>query len=340
MEIKGSEDNKISIGRVLDAHFNAENFSLSKESQNTFKLISKNSISNPNKTESKFTSTVMSEQTAKYILLSYRPSKNSIDIYPTEEWNSFKKEPNYKIKDIEEVEEIMKNQGKPNDLKSRKGKGKKGDKLMLDLDQEDGGKDDDNDEDRKLFEAEKPEPMFPLKKKKKKGMGDDDDELELSDMDEDDFYDKFKYIEKKEEKPEIDPNKEIETPSVENSIDDSLLGEDEGIESLADEGMSEELDDDENSDGKNNDITGNKRKREAEYENNREKKLKTDKIIEDAFVGILTRKRKLKKDEFIKELKMLNYDDSEIQLKIQTLLNKFCSRFDERNETFYVAKNK
>jgi len=332
LEIKGNEDGKISIGKILDLNFNLENSSIVKELPNSFKIVTKNS----NKTESKYTSTVMAEQTAKYILLNYRPSKNTVEIYPTEEWNNFRKEPNYKVKELDEVEELMKPNHKP-ELKPKKVKGKGDNNLIVSVDPDENN--DDNDEDRKLFSEYKKEPMFKKKTKRKKG-GDGSDELD-SYSDEEDFFDKFEDFKRKETEG-VDVNKEIETSELD---DNTLLGEEEEvIESEVNEDMSEELDEEGNSvkedNNVNNLMTGNKRKREGEYENDKEKKIKPNTNIEDIFNFILHKKRKLKMSEIIKEFTNLNYSENEIFQKINTLVNKFCTTFSEKNETYYVLKTK
>ena len=194
-----------------------------------------------------------------------------------------------------------------------------------------------------MFDAnqEKPTPFFVKKKKKRRG-DDDENSLESLSVDGEDFHDKFDYIEKKEEKKEVDPNKEIDTPT---EMDDDSLLEGDIIDSEVEEGMSQELDEeDSNDNGKVKENTenaiGNKRNREADYDNNREKKQKQDNI-ENSFLSLLKRMKQLRKVDFLKELMVKGHSDSDINSVLNTLLAKFCVVLsEEKGVAWYVLKNK
>lgn len=201
-----TKKSEIKIGKIND-NYNPDRCLIEKEANSKlFKLTEKKYGDE----KTKFTGSLMAEQTSKYLIFNAKASSDIIEIYPAENWFMFKKDINYKTINSDEAEEKMKlkshivdslkNKGshtgvapgkEKKNAKERKGsednaaEGRRGIRRTLDEDEE---------EDNKFFKKNAKENLEEIEEK-------DDTDLELKEMPsdlEEDFFGK-----KKEEKVDL-----------------------------------------------------------------------------------------------------------------------------------------
>ncbi len=99
-----TKKSEIKIGKVND-NYNPERCLIEKEANSKlFKLTEKKFGDE----KTKFTGSLMAEQTSKYLIFNAKANSEIIEIYPAENWYMFKKDINYKTINSDDAEEKMK----------------------------------------------------------------------------------------------------------------------------------------------------------------------------------------------------------------------------------------
>lgn len=99
-----TKKSEIKIGKINDS-YNPDRCLIEKEpNSKLFKLTEKKFGDE----KTKFTGSLMAEQTAKYLIFNAKANSEILEIYPAENWHMFKKDINYKTINSEEAEEKMK----------------------------------------------------------------------------------------------------------------------------------------------------------------------------------------------------------------------------------------
>jgi hypothetical protein len=93
-----STEARIKIGKINDK-VNPDKCTIQKDNKQ-YKLIEKKS----SRDESKYSGTLLSEQTSKYLLFKFNPETKTIDVMPADDWYIFKKDINYNTMQLEEAE--------------------------------------------------------------------------------------------------------------------------------------------------------------------------------------------------------------------------------------------
>jgi len=219
-----TKKSEIKIGKIND-NYNPERCLVEKEpNSKNFKLTEKKFGDE----KTKFTGTLLAEQTSKYLIFNAKANSETIEIYPAENWFMFKKDINYKTINSEEAEEKMKVKshtvdsiknkgphGSNGPAKERKGtKERKGSEDNAVEPRRVGGVkksflEEDEEEDNKFFKKNPKENLEEIEEK-------DDTDLELKEIPsdlEEDFFGK-----KKDEKVDLFGSNQDE--------DESSLGDD------------------------------------------------------------------------------------------------------------------
>jgi len=217
-----SQKNELKIGKINDM-YNPDRCLIDKEANSkSFKLIEKKFDDKL----TKFSGSLMAEQTSKYLLFKTDLTTNTIEIFPADSWFMFKKDINYKTINLEEAEDKMKlkshivdslkNKGKDTiniSSKDKKGKERKDSENNISLGKFKNKKpfDEEEEEDNKCFKKNIKEKQEDIEEK-------DDTDLELkeipSDLEEDFFG-------KKKENEKIDLFGDNEEDDDDEAVDDS-----------------------------------------------------------------------------------------------------------------------
>jgi hypothetical protein len=363
-----SKEASIKIGKINDP-VNPERCILTKDpATKSFKLLEKKST----KEEVRFTGTMMSEQSSKYLMFQFNSDIGKIEVTPGGEWFTFKKEINYPTMSIEEAEEKMKSKSGLLDYIRNKGvltKPKKEKKKREDAStgRLPFGKLNDEDEDaedevrqyltekvEEQSEEERPEDMDP----------------ELKDVPSDIEEGFIKGTKPKEEDDKSKNNIESQEEDF-SSEDDALFGGDEESEvddeDLDDEGGFSEIDKEEdlteeqenyirlntnklnpnliaentgvNFSQREQEFIGTKRKPDESSIRPSDKKQKTSYPIQEVLDTLFAKNKRMTYDRIFKDLLRFNFSKSELESHLPSLLNRMCDKYSQGTEFYYFKKS-
>jgi hypothetical protein len=335
-----SKDAETKVAKLNDA-INLERSQFTRDPQTKqYKITEKNT----NKQEIKYTGSHMAEQSSKYLIFKFNSETGKIDVAPAGEWHDFKRDINFPTLSIEEAEEKMKGKsglidylrnkgGPPSKSKVKKGK----DELTINIST------------KKNYVAEDEEELqAPIIESASE---EDKDELDLdlkeapSDIEED--FIKGKKAKEEENKIE---GLGFTSEDEENQEDNEDLFEDDeedfdgdNFSDVDSEALIDKIDADANL-GK--DFLNIKRKGDENIYDQRpgEKKQRTGNFdliprMEESLLHTLSKNKRITHPNIIKELMKLNFTKNEIDIHLNTLLSRFCEKFQQGNEYYYFKKS-
>jgi hypothetical protein len=300
-----------------------------------------------NKQEIKYTGSHMAEQSSKYLLFKFNSETGKIEVSPAGDWHDFKREINFPTFSIEEAEEKMKgksglidylrNKGGPA-TKSKTKKAK--DEFTINISTKKSNAVEEE-EDFQNFQA----PVI------ESASEEDKEELDLdlkeapSDIEEDFIKGKKTKEDNKLEglgfTSEEDDNQDENEDLFEDDEDD-LDGD--NFSDVDSEALIDKIDADEANFGK--EFINVKRKGDENIYDQRpgEKKQRTGNYdliprMEEALLHTLSKNKKITQPNIVKELLKLNFSKNEIDTHLNTLLARFCEKFQQGNEYFYFKKS-
>jgi hypothetical protein len=311
-----STDSNYKIGKTYDK-LNYSKCTVTKEG-NKYKINEKKS----SKEEGNFTGTKMTEQTSKYLIMKVKPDGKTIEVFPADDWYSFKKDITYNTIPLEEAEEKMKvSKGNALDvfLKNKSSAVKKEKKTK---------------EDREEVQAFS-------------GGGGGGNRF----VTEDDGDDR-KYFNKKEEEAEERESVDLDLKEIPSDIEEGLKGKETvPINNFIPSSQEEESEDsffskkDENSDlGDDDDDISQidneyflKQKRSPDHELDRSggKVQKIGVSLEECLSNLLSRNSRMTESHIIKELNKQGFMDLS---KLATLLGRMCNKFQEGKDIYYYKR--
>ena len=344
LELKSKEATH-NIGKINDISYPIDKATMKKESKLSYKLIPRKSSES-----SEFTGSKMSDQTARYLLMTFVAGRSVVEVIPVNNWYYFKKDIKYKTKTTEEAEEELKKKS-VNKLtkkaikhpKEKESKNTNSNKAFEEDLQNEEQKNDASDDDRQFFNT------FSSFKTKKVRIAGNNEEDENDDHDLEGLPSDLEEFIKEEDKTNKS-TKEIIKKGI-DSDEESSKSENQ-IESEVDENSSDEMEKDEIEDMKRlsalNNLEGPtsflNHKRLGENINIEfEKKIKEDNKppLEDVVKRIFQKNVQIKYEELSKELRSQGYtlDLQQNREKLNRFLSSNCKKFVNKNNEEIIFLN-
>jgi hypothetical protein len=340
-----NKDLKMKIGKINDC-LDPEKCSITKDLQTkNFKLIEKK-----NKSDSKYSGSLLAEQSSKYFIFKYNEDTKKIEAFPGDDWYTFKKDLQYNTMSLEEAEEKLKEKSGYMDYIRNKGnivKGGKKEKVFKE-EKEIGTKISKfNDEDEDVLDEIRPY-LFEREQKSEEDRVEDID-AELKDIPsdlEEVFLGKLKDKEKAIHNPAVDEDiDEEESESSDeffgkNDEESDDVDDDEELSSILEN--NESLNEDQASQVKfkKNDYIGTKRRAE-ELNNipNKIKKQKTASEMEDVLDNLFAKNKRMTYEKIVRELIRLDFRQEQISVNLPIILSRSCGKYAQGGNNFYFKKS-
>lgn len=323
------------IGKISDQNLPMGNFALSKHSSSSFKLVNKqlenqSKINKDSKPVPYYLSSLMTDQNAFYLI--FKASGNTIEIHPTNNWHSFRKELSIQPITAEEAEERMKKTDKEylhiksffgkQDQAAAKPKGSRANKKLSKNEKlRENNKrlinhiEDEEDEDEKAFAKVKPA--------KETGYTSDNSQ----------FSKPPSYLNEIPEKAKNNKN----FTELKKDLENMFSQEDDSSDPLIDENPTSNLTD--NFEEKFNELERDE-KNEMKLLGQKRDRDNSNKIrgsLDENVNKILSRHRSISYDNIVKELKH-NFTINEIDSNLNLILDKKCSKFKNSDGSILYIK--
>jgi hypothetical protein len=347
--VLASTESKIKIGKISD-EFKSDKCQIMKDpSSKSYKLSEKKG-----KGESRFTGTLLADQSSRYLIMKYNPETNKIEAFPSDDWYDFKKDIFYQTLSLEEAEEKLKSKSVFNDYLKNKNTPAGG--------KSSGKKDKNEDKEEKTKTTKLPskkmeedldgeeEPKQPFKEKK---VYDETEEKEDYDPDLREVPSDIEEGFTGKDKSKDIYSKQIPDSSEEESSDDSFFGkggpasqpsEDEEEKDLSDIDREEEENYRKMKQNENSFLGQKRAGEELQMSSEKVKKQKvaaagtTQQGMEEKLLHLLAKNKQMTYNSIVKELTKLEVPSNEIQNKLQMMLIRVANKFTQNNETFYYKK--
>ena len=342
-----NKESKIKIGKINDPLF-ADRCMLAKDpSMKIYKLTEKK-----NKSDNKYTGTLLAEQASKYFILKFNEDTKKIEVFPGDDWWTFKKDINYNTMSLEEAEEKLKAKSGFTDYIRNKGnisKGARKEKLFKEERQTGTRIANFNDEDEDVLDEIRPFPVDKEQKSEEEREEDLDPELKDIPSDiEEVFLGKNKEKEKlaniaagyedfEEEEEESESSDDFFGKKDDESDD---IDDDEDLSSIIDIDESLKEEDNNQPKTKQNDFLGTKRK--GDDTNNvfvKVKKQKSAYDMEETLDYLFAKNKRMTYEKIVKELIRLDFKQEQIGINLPLILSRSCSKYAQGGENFYFKKS-